>query len=203
MNSGTDMLQRIIDIVSLGVRSPEDKELMAGSLFYYCCGKDPSPVFAFGGDFALYVYSDIVDFGAGQLYTAVDALNARIEQRGYKLSFMKYVNNRTALMQWETRDGQCFHVLYIKGDSAETYSSLYSALDAGGNQNCLIPKCICNFRSELPYEFSTMQKAEKRVSMILGYSYSDNYAPVAQYEYFGDYGDKTITLFKRRWYYVF
>jgi len=197
------MLQRIIDIVKCGVHSPEDRELMAESLFYYCCGEDPTPVFAFGGEFALYVYSDIVDYGIGQLNTAVEALNERIQQKGYKLLFSRLVNTKTALMQWEAQDGRCFCVLYIQGDSAKTYSGLYGAIDAGGHKNYIIPKCICNFRHELSYEHSAMQQAEKRASMILGYCYSDNYAPVAQYEYFGDYGHEEVTLFKKRWDYVY
>lgn len=41
-----------------GISNNNERELLAQSFFYYCCGKDPTPIVHFGSDYPLYIYSD-------------------------------------------------------------------------------------------------------------------------------------------------
>ena len=43
---------------ALGRPFDDVRGLLEASLFYYCSGKDPTPVVAFGAEYPLYVYVD-------------------------------------------------------------------------------------------------------------------------------------------------
>ena len=59
------IFDKLCNLFENGISNDDDRELLANSLFYYCCGADPSPIMAFGSDYHLYVYADIVDYGHG------------------------------------------------------------------------------------------------------------------------------------------
>lgn len=57
--------EKILQLVAKGVGDNEDRELLANSLFYYCCGNDATPIIAFKDQYPLYVYVDTVGYGGG------------------------------------------------------------------------------------------------------------------------------------------
>ncbi len=146
------------------------EELLKNSLFYYCCGKDPSPIIAFKDQFPLYVYVDKKDFSS-ELFD--------ILQKEH-LTFIKkeIINNsiNSILTKWKYKDNT-FFLLYIQYDACKTYKILYGDF---------FPKCICNYRYELPNRY-ILEVAEKNVKYILGHCFNKDYVVDKYYDYYGDY----------------
>ena len=38
------IFDQIINIIENGISTDEDREILGSSLFYYCCGIDPTPI---------------------------------------------------------------------------------------------------------------------------------------------------------------
>ena len=146
-------LDKIYDLLKNGISDNEDRELLAQSLFYYCCGKDPTPIIAFRADYPLYTYSDNVD--------------------------------------------------YVQGDASKTFQDLYS--DDTNYCNYIQPKCICNYRYEFFEQKSPefFNQIEKRTEYILGHCSNNKYKCIAEYDYYGDFGDSKVKLYHRMFWYVY
>ncbi|MBP5201407.1 hypothetical protein J6253_01580 [bacterium] len=198
---------RIIQIATHGIQDDFDCEIMSNSLFYYCCGKDPTPIAAFGESLPLYVY---VDFLYGRDFrTEIDELYHRLSLKGFKTvelcafnanvkdSYSKNMNQgaRSELSVWKTRENNTFFLLYVKGDADDTLDALYT----DNRQGLILPKCICNLLYEGCHR--SISQIEKRTEYILGHWNQDKYKKVGEVEYLGDYGWEKAELWHRRFYY--
>lgn len=215
-----DYKKRIIEIVQTGVSDIVDREILANSMFYYCCGKDPTPIIALGDMFPLYVYVDTINYGKGDFIKETSELYHRLEiHQFHKLdmvhngsSGVSLKNNRPIILQseiteWVTGNNTNICLLYIQGDASSVFRKMYA-----DNNNFIQPGCICNFRYEL-MPFDKVQQSmgdgilnhvEKRSEYIMGHCYyEDKYQKIGEYKYYGDYDGNHMSMFKRVFYYVF
>ena len=179
-------------LLEAGVLRRIHPTLLRDALFYYCAGKDPTPIVAFKGAFPLYIYADLVCYGRGVFAEETAALYERLQGQGICLCEKKHLCryqdfSNAALTEWAFEDER-FFLLYIQGDAVRIFSSLYGAKG-------LIPACICNIKYEMNTSF--FAPIERRVSYLFGYAYSDAYRVEREYPYFGDYGNAPVKLFCR------
>ena len=195
----------IASIVKNGIANDEERALLGNSLFYYCSGKDPTPVIAFGADYPLYIYSDTdPDF-----ISLTSGLYRRLQESGFKLidsrSFRgggrwEHAPDMDAA-QWEAADGNAFCVLCLQNDAEDSFQHIYRDMS-----NFIQPKCICNVRYEFfdTHSADFFQQIEKRTEYILGYCYSNKHKEVCEYRYYGDYGqEEAVKLYRRMYWYVY
>ena len=162
------------------------------SLFYYCAGKDPTPILIFGARVPLYVYADHLRYSHGTPEEVLSILAHRLEKGGYTRIGGRPVDTELAaeLSVWQDGEGARFSLLYLVADASDAYFSLY-----GGST---LPRYICNYR----YEMNNARLApfEEKVEYILGHCHSPAHSAVADYPYRGDYSfgrDTRITLYRR------
>lgn len=62
-----------------GVCQDLENAALEQSLFSYCCGKDPTPIAAFGSEHPLYVHADLVDCGQGDFRGETGELYGRLK----------------------------------------------------------------------------------------------------------------------------
>lgn len=174
-----DTLQKMIESNKI------DKNILSNSLFYYCCGKDPSPIYAFKDKMVLYIYVDKKNLS--------HELINRLINNGYILQENKIIDNdnfqSTSLYKFTIKDKNIY-LLYIQGDACDVYKMLFN--------NC-VPLCICNYRYEMTNR-AILEKAETEVMFIMGHCFNKNYVLVDEYDYFGDYSFNKkikISLFKK------
>ena len=133
-----------------GVSKDEDRELLAQSLFYYCCGTDPTPIAAFGSDYPLYIYSDIINYGKGGsfeeetslLFQRISKANNRlVKTRQLKKEGRLCDAKDVVLTMWEDQQkNACFYLLYVQMDAVKTFHTVYYDIDKGGKGNLIQPK---------------------------------------------------------------
>ena len=198
-------------LLGYGVRNDDDREILGNSLFYYCCGKDPTPVIAFGSEYPFYVYADLVRYGHGDFDTEVNELLKRLKEKGFKLLKKEKLREigvgrkiKTILLtKWADKNGT-FYLAYLQGDALVVFDSLYR--DDIKGCNSIQPRCICNYRYDCDnpiWERNKLSFLEKRAEYLFGYCYSDKYRCIGEYDYYGDYGTVTkIPLYRRRYWYV-
>lgn len=202
-------IDKVYSLFENGISNDFDRELLAQSLFYYCCGKDPTPVISFGAEYPLYIYSDIVNYGEGDFEIETKQLYRRLNDAGYKMvDILNLTKTRRwkdveniALTQWRTPQNTVFYLVYVQNDAVKTFTKVYS-----DNSNYIQPKCICNYR----YEFSEQDSyhffntVEKRTEYIFGYCSNHKYKLIGEYDYYGDYDDCTkLKLYHRMFWYVY
>jgi hypothetical protein len=166
------------------------RELLSGSLFYYCAGVDPTPVNALSDEYPLFIYSDNLKYKDAALSEVFKKLTGRLLSLGFTLLDSRDIDILDGgILARLTRDGADFLVLYIKGDSWDAYRKIYMRGDR------LMPRCIANIR----YEMNTRNflPIERKVEFILGYSYSGIHTPTRKFKYLGDYSEKEVRLFAR------
>lgn len=78
-----DLIADVYNIIENGISNNAERELLAQSLFYYCSGIDPTPIIAFGSDYPLYIYSDIIDYGNGDFNKTMNVLYERLFKAGF------------------------------------------------------------------------------------------------------------------------
>lgn len=165
------------------------KDLLGQSLFYYCCGQDPTPIAAFGGGYPLYVYADNLTFGITDFESALRRLYDRLSEAKFLLK-MKYTLKQVGRMRcaknaeitlWRTPKREYFLLMYIQSDADKAFRSIY-----GENSNYIQPKCICNYRYEMDASF--FAPIEKLAQYIMGHCHNDKYRLIGEYDYLGDYG---------------
>ena len=184
-----------------GISNNNERELLAQSFFYYCCGKDPTPIVHFGSDYPLYIYSDTLP--GVSFENEIEMLHKRLHNKGYVLiekeSFTKWKNlENVSLSLWATSDNNYFSLIYVQNDAEETFRRIYS-----DKENYIQPRCICNYRYEGSFPF--LQQIEKRAEYVFGYCSNDSkYKSIAEYDYYGDYERNTkVKLYRRRFWYVY
>lgn len=209
-----DNIDNLCFLFENGVSKDEDRELLAQSLFYYCCGADPTPIIAFGSDYPIYIYSDIINYGhGGSFEETTSLLYQRISKAGNRLVETCQLKKERqlcdakdiVLTKWKDQQKNLdFYLLYVQMEAVKTFDTIYHDLDKGGHGNFIQPKCICNIRYEFMdnYSWSAMNVISKRVEYIMGYCHDDKYKCIAEYDYLGDYGDTTVRLFQRKYWYV-
>ena len=202
----------ITSIIENGITNNDERELLANSLFYYCSGKDPSPIIAFGGEYPLYIYADTDPDYEGM----ISALYQRLQSHGNTMLAAEELQlkrgrkqmHNISLTQWSALDDGTFCVVFFPYDAYEVFNALYSDDDTLSFFGLIKPKCICNYRYVFLDGTQRMaepffSRIEKRTEYILGYCFSDKYKIVAEYDYYGDYETgTTIPLFHRRYWYV-
>lgn len=178
--------------------------LLENSFFYYCSGNDPSPIFAFGAKFPLYIYVDSYIFmrenytdASEWLYKKLIELKFILKEK-YTLEsngrFKKCETKEIQLTLWEDYKHDKFYLLYIQADAIKTCSNLFKY-----NYGYILPKCVCNYRYELSKEYTILDTIEKKVPFIFGYAYGNNYKSIGQYPYIGNFGGSDqIILFKKK-----
>ena len=201
----------VCDIIENGLSTNSDRELLAQSLFYYCCGTDPTPMIAFGSGYPLYIYSDIIDYGNGDFDRTTEELYGRLSQAGFvcteekRILHLKNIQN-VAVTLWKTKSNEFFALVYIQQDAVKAFEKIYA--DGSHTYNFILPKCICNYR----YEFiensqensDYFARIEKRTEYILGYCFSEKYKVVSEHTYYGDYEENTkVKLFRRMFWYAY
>lgn len=158
------------------------KEILKESLFYYCAGKDPSPIIAFKNNYPLYVYVDKKDY-SNELYK-------RLNDHNFKLIEKQEILPDTTLSMWKY-DENTFYLIYAQNDASVAFKKIYGDI---------IPKCICNYRYELSNK-TLLQQAEKETTYILGHCFDDNFMVIDEIQYYGDYSfnkDVKIKLYKEK-----
>lgn len=184
-----------------GTMTDSIRDLLGQSLFYYCSGKDPTPIAAFGAKTPLYVYVDInKDFvtGTQELYDRLKNLNFyHIESHALRTTGRLQKAKNAELTLWNTDKGESFILLFVQGDAIEGFKSIYT-----DSINYIQPKCICNCRYELN-DLDVFYQLEKRVEYILGHCYNPKYRCIQEYDYLGDYASFKVGLFHRFFYYLY
>lgn len=186
-----------------GVQANEQRELLAQSLFYYCCGRDTTPVVAFGADYPLYIYADIGDYGHSSLPAEAEMICRRLEKHGFTLlSAEDYPSRNAVLSRWKAPDQREFSLLYICEDAYAAYDRVYR------DRCChILPKCIANIRYEMMpvsrFHDETLDQAIKRVEWVMGHCHSSKYRQVRSVPYHGDFSSSPeVALYHRMYWYV-
>ncbi len=165
--------------------------LLDRSLFYYCSGKDPTPVLIFGARIPLYVYADHLKACRSTPREEMAVLYRRLEEGGFSRTETRPVATpfkAAELTAWQTEDGEVFSLLYLAADATAAYFELYG--------EDTLPRCICNYRYEM--NNARLGPIEEKVAYILGHCHTGRHLPIAEYPYRGDYSfgkDTRITLY--------
>lgn len=165
--------------------SLELKNLLKNSLFYYCSGKDVTPISAFKEDYPIFLYADKLRNNSSIFNEEMTVLYQRIKKEKIELKCVhklkldeNFINTEISL--WQTSNGNFFILLFIQGDALNTYKSIYE-------NECLsiLPKCISNIKYEMNNSYFLY--IEKQVQYILGHCHDKNFIVVDSYDYKGDY----------------
>ena len=191
----------IRDMVVYGVHCTAGNAMLEKSLFYYCCGKDPTPIIAFGGRHPLYVYADLVDYGNGDFGRETGELYARLGRHGFDKAASEELHpsglpgvQRAGLTEWRAKGERPFCLLYLQGDAAKVYRAVYN----DGRGGTIRPQCICNFRYEM-FGDNPMTEVEREVESVMGHCHDKAFQKVGAYRYWGDWGgDEEVGLYRRR-----
>ena len=181
-----------------------ERKILANSTFYYCCGRDITPIIAFSHACSLFVYSDIIDYGSGNFKDNLSEIYQRLYNKGFLLKAKKELNEpsynkKAEITEWADDKDKTFYLLFVECDSRILFRKLYSE-----KNNFIQPKCICNYRNEFSDGINTLNDIEKRAEFILGHCSNDKYEIVCDYTYHGDYGtQEKIPLHKRMYWYVY
>ena len=210
-------IDRIYPLFENGIRDDDDRELLGNSLFYCCCGKDPTPIMAFGSKYPLYVYVDIDGFEVNTKmlferlckagYTLVESreLPKSKPLRDAKKAVLAHFKARKTKTLFRRISNDCFHLLYVQSDAAKAYHSIYQDTDKGGHDNCILAKCLCNIKSEFSNGFDGVPMAQlaRRTEYVFGHNNSDKYKCIAEYDYWGDCDSHStkIPLYHRKYWY--
>ena len=198
-------MDEVLSLFENGVQNDDHRELLAGSLFYYCSGNDPTPILYFGNRCSLYVYVDLWE----NFEESKEKLYAKLNNSGYdmftesrivKLRKCRYRQFKNAeLTKWKE-----FFILYIQGDANESFEAVYRDADACQYENYIQPKVICNFSYDLFYTAgerrSVMFSAEKRVEYVMGHCFSEKYKLIDSIKKY--MGGNTVNIFHRKYWYV-
>ena len=166
--------------------------LLPESLFYYCAGKDPTPILMLGARVPLYVYVDLLKGGQRTPEDEIGELHRRLTKGGYTLTETRTVPSDRQAAEcsvWQDREGERFSLLYLVADATDAYFSLY------GEE--ILPRYICNYRYEM--NNSRLGPIEEKVTYILGHCHTGRHRPIGEYPYHGDYafGRKAmVTLYE-------
>ena len=162
--------------------------LLSDSLFYYCAGKDPSPIIAFYKDYPLFIYSDLLKHRENWRDETVGVLFRRLREHGFTVSEVEYANlldgGVTALCE---KEGASLLILYIRGDAWRCYKEIY------GEE--YLPSCIANYRYEM--NSAPFGGYERLVKRIIGHAFTGVHRVALEIPYFGDYQGEAVKVYER------
>ena len=162
-------------------------KILSESLFYYCSGKDPTPVVALYNEFPLFVYSDLMKHR--DLYSEAKALEERLKSHGFLITCHKETEILDgAVIYGLSKDGCRLILLFVKGDSWQCYQKIY------GEE--VLPKCFANYRYEM--NAARFLGIQRKAQFILGHSHGEEHSEVRKIKYYGDYGGNEVTLYEMR-----
>ena len=172
----------ILNLLKQGAQNIQTQALLKNSLFYYCSGKDVTPILAFKGDYPLYVYADLVNYGRGGFNELIGELLKRLKKASfYLLEEKKLLNGEFSfeyeqahLSKWKDENNKEFYLLFIQGDAVNVFNGIYYC-----DMKETLPKCICNYRYEMNNR-AQLQKAEKKVQFVLGHCFNENFAKIKE-----------------------
>ena len=173
-----DFLKAILEKNTLQLQ-----EYLKNSLFYYCSGKDITPILALKDRCSVFVYVD--KLSGKDFEEIIQKLFANIQKHNCVLEKKESINIETEfknaiLSQWKSENCEKLLFLYVKGDAIKVFKSLYEL-----NGVVVVPKCICNIKYEM--NTSYFLKIEKNIDFIMGHCYSKNHSEFLEFEYKGDY----------------
>lgn len=185
---------QIVNDLNKEIKTPELIKLLKDSLFYYCAGKDPSPVINYYEMFPMFVYSDSFIYMKKDYEKETRILYNRLLDKGFLMinkEEIKLVNydTKATLSKWTKGDKE-FLILYVLGDSWKTFNNIYN-----NRYSYIIPKCMCNIKYEM--NTSVWTNIEKETEYILGHCYNNYFSKVSEGKYYGDYSATKISLYKR------
>ncbi|MBQ2805009.1 MAG: hypothetical protein IJF10_03930 [Clostridia bacterium] len=191
MENSMEDLQQIASLLAVDEFSDSQRELLGQSLFYYCSGKDATPIVAFQAQIPLYVYVDKLAGKKERFAETTRGLYARLHNLQFKLvetCQLQTVGRLRASLNaeatlWKATNGNQFAVLFVQGDAVATFANVYQEI---GTHNYVQPQAICNYRYELP-NLGILAQVEKRVRYVLGHCFNAKYRCVAEFPYHGDY----------------
>ena len=204
----TFSVEKIKHLFENGIKDLDDCEILGNSLFYYCCGIDPTPIIAFGADYKLYIYCDLHLFGCDGFFDATKKLYNRLSDHNlklvdkYRLLKSKYLRNveNVELTFWKTKSNNYFFLLFVQSNALKVFWQMFNH----GNSS-IIPKCFCTLAPEDSIEDrENFQRMQKRTEYYLGnFPPSEKYKKVTDIKYYGDYCPGNVCLWKRMfWYYL-
>ena len=184
---------------ALGRPFDDVRGLLEASLFYYCSGKDPTPVVAFGAEYPLYVYVDSLVYQRKDPDGTLQELYGRLHKSKFRMSEQLRLPvedvphlKGAEVSLWETKVGERFLLLFLWSDAEKGFRCIY-----GDGRSYVLPRCVCNYRYEMPRR-GVLEEVEARVPFVLGHCFHRAYRCVGQYDYLGDYGGKeTVRLYRR------
>ena len=203
MNPISEDLEELCTALESGTHSPALSQLMRESLYYYCSGKDATPISVFGARIPLYVYSDSfiymrTDFDGAvtELYGKIKKLGNSLKER-HRLRTIGFLREceQAEITLWSNGTEEAFALLYTKSDAVKCFSELYKNEKDGIST----PKCFCNYRYEM-HRRGILEQAEKHAQYILGHCFDSSFRPVGEYDYIGDYkfgAAPKVTLYGR------
>ena len=200
MFNGKDFKEKFINLVKNIQGEGFDVETLIAlndSVYYYCAGKDPTPIFALNDRHSVFVYADIIGYGHGDYFEETEHLYRRLIKKGYTLLYKIplqslggfAIKNATATL-WQNGNKN-FALIYLQGDAGAMFNSLY---------NEVLPKCIVNIRYEFngrQGQLSRLKNCENEVDFVMGYCFNSEYRIVEEFDYYGDYGEKRIKFFSK------
>ena len=161
-------------------------------MFYYCSGKDATPIVAFGSEIPLYVYSDSFKYMRLDFNSAVNELYSNIEKACYKRECTRRppptICKNAELSLWKDEKEQYFILLYTESDAINLYEKIYL-------KQKLRPKYFCNSRYEMSNR-GILEREERAAEYILGHCHYTEFSCVGEHEYLGDYSFGTKTAVK-------
>lgn len=170
----------------------EFENLLTKSLFYYCAGKDITPIVNLSDKVKLFIFADLMK--GKEFNSELQVLYNRIKSANFHMMRVEMFDlggkYKAQLSMWEN-ENVIFYLLYVLGDANKVYRQIYYG------ENILIPKYICNIKYEMDTSF--FLTIEKEVEYILGHVYSDNFVCDDVFEYKGDYSIKEnrVCLYKK------
>lgn len=205
-----DRVNLIYSIFNNGIQNNNERELLGRSLFYYCCGSDPTPIISLNMEYKLYFYVDNAKFADGDTQTQSECLYQKLEKEGFEKTEIRPDEIRYTLPDdveltiWSHGDDEeKIILLYMYDDAERAFKRIY-----GDKNNYIQPNCICNYM----YEYTGgnnfrafIERIEKRTEYILGHCFDDKYGLVDRLDYYGSESGKSSTkveLYQRKFWYV-
>ena len=190
MTTDHEKFYTLRDSLESDTKTSKLTEILEKSLYYYCSGKDATPISVFGTDIEMYVYSDSFVYMDQDFDHAKDTLYKRINKLGFSLETTESVQPKgnlgecvhAELTLWKNERRKYFTLLYTQSDSVKCFERLYITKD----HNIIQPKAFCNYRYELPRR-GILEQTEKNSQYILGHCFDPNFSCIGTYPYLGDY----------------
>ena len=181
----------------------EFKDFLDNSCFYYCAGRDITPIIALEEKIFTYILCDTCEL-EGKNYSAFIIMFNEFENRLIKQGFKKNTNlgeyklfenyfnykNMISHRPWEMilyeKNGFYYCIWYLFCEDYITYNSLYVI-------NEMKPTVICNINPENSKMLDKYEIGEILPEYVIGHTYgNEKYIKLKELKYYGDYSDNAV-----------